>query len=251
MPARIRFPLAGPSPAHPYQHATGLRALVLKWIQAADPERSERLHEDGRPKPYSLSPLWNDEGILFFDLCLLTDELVDLVALGMARCGERVRLGPQSYCLGQPAVCECASYEALAGGETLSQFDFRLLSPTASHAPGPCRKSIVLPSPELYFGSWLYRWNLFSPRPLDEDVLRVVEEQVAVAGCGGSTQAVRLDRGRFFIGFQGVVRFNVLKVETVPAAHLAALSALARLAPYCGTGVDTMRGMGQTEFAAN
>jgi len=51
-----------------------------------------------------------------------------------------------------------------------------------------------------------------------------------------------------FIGFQGSVRFQVLKPDTLDTDAMRALWALARLASYSGTGVETMRGMGQTRL---
>lgn len=248
MPTRLLIPLHGPPPESQFQHATGLRALVLRWIEAADPALSLALHEENQPKPYAISPLWNQNGVLSFEISLLADWLLKPLVTGMSECGDEVRLGSQRFRVEQPEIALEASWEELLEppqpGER--RFDLRFLTPTAHHAPGPFRKSVVLPSPEFYFGTWFNRWNLCCEQKMSEGILTTVQERVAVGACTGGTHAVRIDRSRTFIGFQGTVRFQILKPDTLSAEEYQCLQALARFATFCGTGVETMRGMGQT-----
>jgi len=250
MPIRLRFVLEGAGAVSPFQHATGLRAVIFDWIRRADPDLAKEIHDANQSKPFSISPLWSERGFSLFEVAVLSDDLIAPLLEGIERAGDTVRLGRQTYRLrDQEAVGAVTWEELLHAAPTAREFGFRLISPTAHHAPGELRKSVVLPSPELYFGSWLGRWNVCCPVKFDMEAIRtLVEQQVAVKMCEGGTRAVTLDQGRPFIGFQGEVRFTLLKPETVAPEARTALAALARFAAYCGTGVDTMRGMGQTEI---
>ena len=249
MPIKLRFVLEGPAFVSPFQHATGLRAVTLDWIRRADPELSQEIHDANQSKPFSISPLWSEEGSAMFEVAVLADSLLAPLLAGIESAGETLRLGYQTYSLREWHTFGAVTWEELLAPHPAARnFGFRIASPTAHHAAGELRKSIVLPSPELYFGSWLGRWNVCCPAPFDMEAIRsLVEQQVAVRMCEGGTRAVTLDQGRPFIGFQGTVRFTLLKPETVAPEYRTALAALARFAAYCGTGVDTMRGMGQTE----
>ena len=249
MPMKLRFVLEGPEPGSPFRHATGLRAVMLDWIRRADPDLSQEIHDANQAKPFSISPLWSEKGFAMFEVAVLADSLLAPLLEGIERAGETVRLGHQTYSLREWHPFGAVTWEELLTPRPMArEFGFRIVSPTAHHAPGELRKSVVLPSPELYFGSWLGRWNVCCPTKFDMEVLRtLIEQQVAVNMCEGGTRAVTLDQGRPFIGFQGTVRFTLLKPKTVAPEARSALATLARFAAYCGTGVDTMRGMGQTE----
>jgi CRISPR-associated endoribonuclease Cas6 len=253
VPQKIRFHLEGPAPVDPFRHAKGLRALALHWIESVDPARSAAIHADHGLKPYALSPLSparEDGRHSWFEISVLDDGLAPLFVEGARLAGPVVRLGPSQYALSGWEASLAAAWESLlaAPGQGVREWDFRLLTPTAHHAPGPYRKSLVLPSPESYYGSWLHRWNRYSPLGIDTSLLDLVEARVAVSACAGGTQAVRLDSGRVAIGFTGNVRFALLEPETVSLEVRLALTCLARFATFCGTGVDTMRGLGQTVY---
>jgi CRISPR-associated endoribonuclease Cas6 len=249
MPIKLRFALEGPDPVSPFRHATGLRAVTLDWIRRADPVLSQAIHDANQSKPFSISRLWSEEEVAMFEVAVLTDSLVAPLLEGIESAGKMVRLGPHTYFLREWQTFGAVTWEELLTPcPAAREFHFRIVSPTAHHAAGELRKSIVLPSPELYFGSWLGRWNVCCPAQFDMEAIRsLVEQQVAVKSCEGGTRVVMLDQGRPFIGFQGDVRFTLLKPDTVAPEARSALATLTRFAEYCGTGVDTMRGMGQTK----
>ena len=252
MPLKLRFQLHGPPPVSPFQHAAGLQASLLRWVAASDPQTATLLHDANQPKPYAVSPLWSTPGrarSLFFDVSVLVDSLADPIAEG-ARREEAMRLGHQHYRLDRDIeIHDAVTYADIVAQAPprASRFPIRLLTPTAHHARNACRKAIVLPAPENYYGSWLNRWNICAPIGIDERLLATVDSHVAIADCAGRTQHVELDRGRSFIGFVGEVSFEVLRPHLLAAGEMAALAALARFAGYCGTGVETTHGMGQTE----
>jgi CRISPR-associated endoribonuclease Cas6 len=259
VPSKLRFHLTGEPPAHPFQHASGLRALLLDWLGRTAPERAADLHQANQPKPYTISPLWpeeNDTAHLWFDVSLLDDRLAPLLSVAAGE-EQEVRLGPQHFTLASlPERREAIAWEELVP-EVVCQRPrllVRLLTPTAHHAAGPHRKVVVSPSPETYFKGWLGRWNLCATRwgcapfVIDESVLEAVESHVAIAALSGRSEVVRaLDPRRHFTGFVGEVTFEVLKPHTLSHGLRASLEALGRFANYAGTGIETMRGMGQTQ----
>lgn len=272
MPYKLQFQLAGEPPAYPYSVATGLRAVAFGWICAADAALAKTIHDANQSKPLSISPLWTVAGeqrVCLFEIAVLADSLLPVFLEGIQRSSDQIRLGNRHYTLTTVDVVAAATWQDLlappASGNP--EFEFEILSPAAHHMPSghnpqiepetdapeepataKIRKSIVLPTPELYFGSYLGRWNVCCETKISEDLLRLVEKQVAVRACQGATQQIMLDRNRLFIGFEGYVCFEILKPTTFPAEARHVLTALARFATFTGTGVDTMRGMGQTRF---
>jgi CRISPR-associated endoribonuclease Cas6 len=248
MPIRFRVHLEGEPPAHPFQHMAGLRKLVLDWLAlAGGAELATTVHDANQPNPYTISPIFCEDGHPWFELGVLADPFVLTIQEGAAGYGGDLRLGRQRFRLLGVEAREQASWEQLLrpGGPS-RPMTVRLVTPTAHHAPGPHRKAVVLPAPETYFGSWLDRWNLCSPWSFPDTLLETVREQVAVGACRGQTEMVQIDAARRFVGFVGEVTFRVLKPELLASEQKAALTALVRFAGYCGTGVETTRGMGQT-----
>ncbi len=248
MPTTLQFVLQGSLPDGCFEHVNGLEAPV---IQA---------HKSGSPKPYSVSPLLNGgDGISAFHLSLLDDELVNVIYDGFEKSGTTVRLGDDAFEItGIPAIVKTEQWEELmaqAIHNSQTQWSFDMLTPTATSGKPGFDKQCPTPSPEAYFSSWLHRWCHCAPEPynylFDSLELRdFVETGVAVSFFNGRTESVKVyKKMRFcpFIGFVGSVGFRVLNgVRDIE--KIAALTALARLAPYCGTGKETMRGMGQTRL---
>jgi len=259
MPIRLRFHLRGDAPTHPFQHMSGLRALVLEWVGRTQPARSAVLHDENQPKPYSLSPLRAGEGAagqFWFEASLLDDRLAPLLQEAAAQEGE-MWLGRQRFELASPPERRAdIAWEELISHEVCERpcMMVRLLTPTAHHAAGPCRKAVLAPSPETYFKGWLNRWNLCAgrwgcaPFAIDESVAAAIDSHVVIAAFSGGTEIVRdLDPGRHFVGFVGEVSFEILKPRTLSHGLRASLEGLCRLGHYSGTGIETMRGMGQTK----
>ena len=251
MPLKIRFHLGGEAPPDSFQHARGLRALALAWIGASDPEYSQLIHDTNQPKPYSIGTLRRHEQprrACWFDLTVLLDALYAPVLQGQQQMGETFRLGQYLYRIREVEILRPMTYEQIiqAAPETVCEFRFRQATPTAHHRGSEIRKAIVLPDPDLYFSNWWMRWNLCSEWQIARELLEVVERQIAVTYCQGGTQTANIDRDRNFAGFCGDVTFALLKPDTVSPEIRQGLAALAMFAEYSGTGVDTMRGMGET-----
>ncbi|MBA7586214.1 CRISPR-associated endoribonuclease Cas6 [subsurface metagenome] len=119
------------------------------------------------------------------------------------------------------------------------QVDLEFLSPTTFRSGG---KNIIFPQPELVFGSYLNKWQTFSPIKLD-DSLPSWFDKVMVARYRLQTHI--LDFGSYReVGFTGKCRFELDKAT--PDKVVVTLNALADFALYCGTGAKTTMCMGQT-----
>jgi CRISPR/Cas system endoribonuclease Cas6 (RAMP superfamily) len=77
-----------------------------------------------------------------------------------------------------------------------------------------------------------------------------IHDSLVVSDFQGGTRHVRLDGNRSFVGFVGDVTFDVCTGMRSRSDIIAAFGSLAGLARYCGTGVETMRGMGQIRLLA-
>lgn len=252
MPARIQLILEGPKPPGPHRHADGLRAVVLAAIGRSDPDLGKWLHDANQPKPIAIGPLepvHDAPSLLAVTVAVTADPAVDPLVMGLPRPGAGITLGAARYVLRESSIVASVGYtEMCAEPPPGHSIRIRLLTPTAHHQPGPVRRSAVVPDPRLYLGSWLGRWNLFSDVPFDAQFLEAAAESVVVSAFEGGTRAARLDGRRVFLGFVGSVEFTVLDGGRPAAPISAVMWALARFAEFGGTGVETMRGMGQTRI---
>src|SRR5579872_1107931 len=103
MPVKLRFTLQGPPPEHPFRHATGIRALVPRWIQAHDPALATVIHDSNTTKPYSISPIWTVTAgqPSHFDVAILADHIVESMIRGVSQSSDTVRLGRHIFHLGK------------------------------------------------------------------------------------------------------------------------------------------------------
>jgi CRISPR-associated endoribonuclease Cas6 len=107
------------------------------------------------------------------------------------------------------------------------------------------KKVVVLPEPDLVFGSLLRSWNDLAPPPLKLDrkaLMSYVEEHVVVKRLRGlKTQMLRFRRSPQ-IGFVGQVTYGLMGEDDPTRCQL---NALADYAFYAGVGIKTTMGMGQ------
>jgi CRISPR-associated endoribonuclease Cas6 len=107
------------------------------------------------------------------------------------------------------------------------------------------KKVVVLPQPDLVFGSLARSWNNLAPPPLgvDRDALMAyLREHVVVKRlCGLETQMLRFRRSPQ-VGFVGQVTYGLMAEDEAARSQL---NALADFAFYAGVGMKTTMGMGQ------
>lgn len=112
MPSILHVRLHGPAPAHPFEHANGLRALVVQWIAAVSPDHPTiAAHKSPGTKPYTISPLYTEGPAQVGFLLTLLDhgELAEIIPQGM-----RVRLGRCDYTrTDMPEIVEQRTWDEL------------------------------------------------------------------------------------------------------------------------------------------
>jgi CRISPR-associated endoribonuclease Cas6 len=122
----------------------------------------------------------------------------------------------------------------------LARIQLRLLSPTAFRTRTDYG---TVPPPRLCMEGWLRKWNEFSPVLMPDGILEYAEACIRVEE--SDLRPVRMQFGRVRVnGVQGVMRWHAGEEQPY---ILRLVNALADFASYCGTGVMTTRGMGQTK----
>lgn len=123
------------------------------------------------------------------------------------------------------------------------------------NAPGGFKSNLPLPVPRYVFQSYLRQWEALSPASLPVQVSPFLEHYVWVsyhsirtahAAFAGGT------RGRV-VGFSGLVEFGLPRPSNLPREmrrdwrhYLDVVRLLAAFSFYCGTGISTSSGLGQT-----
>lgn len=260
MPTIIQFALRGPDPGMPFRHADGLRGRIYDWYRAVDPEGATDVHHANAPKPFNIGPLTSAgrPDCYQFEIALLADRLLHPFSSAVEADGHCIHLGHSTYQVLDIGITMQVAWEELLEppAEPIRSLSLRFRTPTAFHAPGELRKVVPVPLPELCLGNWMRRWNTtrihcgaLAPPEAPAWVVGLAEERVALSRLTGGTRDIQIGANRRFIGFEGSAAFNVLRPQDLGAEQHRWLAALARFATYCGTGVETMRGMGQTELS--
>ncbi len=123
------------------------------------------------------------------------------------------------------------------------QLDF--LTPTTFHGKNT---HLPFPLPDSLVGSWLRRWQYFSPLGLPSDELMDwTRAELAVSSYNLRTLSVR-EGERERVGCLGRITLTATKKS---AFHCACLDLLADYANYCGSGSHTTQGMGQTRLLSS
>jgi CRISPR-associated endoribonuclease Cas6 len=226
--------------------ARGLHGLLFDSLKHVDLEEAVWLHDHAAPKPFSLVPLYSNEGYLVgMRLATITDRatLLFMRAWEWARDTERpLRLGKQAFTVSTVECVPGPGWLALARTPPESRVHFRFLSPTAfKQGPG----SLPLPVPVNVF-SWPMRvWQAFAPpSTLPEGWLDWCEREVFVVAHDIETVRVTISRPDDFTGFVGEVHFAAHQGSS---PELSAWQALSNLAAFSGIGHKTTMGMGAVE----
>lgn len=135
------------------------------------------------------------------------------------------------------------SYEQLAQqARQESKITLEWVSPT-SFAQGD--KDLLFPLPESVFGSYLTRWQAFSPIKIDDEgFIPFVKSAVFAERYTLHTEVVPYT-GAQFNGCAGTCTYRVLQ-NPPDRERVRILNMLADFARFAGTGQKTTQGMGQT-----
>ncbi|MFN2206512.1 MAG: CRISPR-associated endoribonuclease Cas6 [Candidatus Promineifilaceae bacterium] len=246
------------------------RAVHGLWFRQwskTDPAVADALHAVGSDQPYTLSPLMDlpraKKGVTavskgheaWLRLTSLDPELTEhllenwLPALpeqatlaGLPWAVSGVSLNAREHPWAGQDSYELVMDRSLAGGEQAAKWPLRLATPTTFRSGQDGH--LPFPLPDTLVGSWLRRWQAYSPLPVQWDIRPLLREGLLVSRYRLQTVPVRHGK-RLVIGCVGAItlRANKLDDET-----RALVSMLADYAFYCGSGHKTTQGMGQTRL---
>ncbi len=246
-------PLAGESsPAHGW---------LLTFLQRADQEWSDSLHQPNQTHPYTVAPLYQSGSGLLWErrvrtavragesYALRVTFLEDMRAAWLCGLLAETELPPlgrspvrlercPTFTSDDPDVEHC-SWSTLTQSEPAAGMRLHFVSPTAFVSQ---REVLPRAEPERIWGSWRRSWEKYAPVPL-ENIAMLDEALPLIRRFELSTRDVTIKRG-LFVGFVGWMELTWR--SGAPEEMRRAACALARLAEFTGTGAKTGLGMGQT-----
>ncbi len=257
----------------PVAHVQGniLHALFFHLIEQVDGKLAERLHEDNRYRPFTLSPLALNEDIerfhgvwlprdrmlkqgtsTAFRITFLDDTLFPAFSQSMLNMRRpEVRLGGALFTISNILTSSRSdnrwsrfvSYLDLIkqASQTQRKMTLRFLTPTTF---GFGDVDLPLPLPRLVFQSYQRRFQEFCGMVFPPNFAEQVELYTAVSYFRKlSTQTIHTKKINF-IGFTGKVTFDIHR--KADPEFVLQMNLLADFAFFCGTGKKTAFGMGQT-----
>ncbi len=245
------------SPTQGY-HAYG---LFLALIRQSSPKMADELHGSDSMKPFTISPLQGkfqrtgkslkvvDASEYSIRLTFLKEDVFAYFMDAVFKAASQpLRLESAIFHIDHVIMqhedspfCHHQSYEELFT-ESASERKVRLqfLSPTVFRSGG--KRNVLFPEASLAFGSYLSKWQHFSPVRVDEHAAEFLE-QIIVARYKLNTRILHFNSYQE-IGFEGECTFEL--PADFDEDSLKTINALADFAFYCGTGAKTTMGMGQT-----
>jgi len=250
--------------ALPPSHGGFAHAAALELFRRLDPKLAAFLHDSPGPKPFTVSQLLDVGEKTGEDLLLRPDEtyvwrLTGLTAAVTAALRAvtpevgSVRMGEAT--LAVEAVMADPGQHPWAGSASYADLFAQHIQGTAAPArrlrlqftsPTTFRDGDVeqpFPLPRLVWRNYWQQWNLFGQPPLGE-LRDTLEETVVLGQWEGRTLRVHAGPRRV-IGFVGTFDYYVRGRQDLWARIL---NLLADYAFYCGTGLATTYGMGQTRW---
>ncbi len=243
-------------------------AAFLDVIRRVSPDLAAALHD---PKvsirPFTVSPLWRTtaregkirvapERTYWLRVTLLARPLYErLMEVLLTDDRPQLRLGEATFAVREALTTPeshpwagYASWEELAArAQPMREITLDFVSPTAfSFGEKPWgRQMVVLPLPELVFGSLARTWNTYAPAPLRMNAKaleRYSAEHVVIKQIAHLQTRMLNFGGRPQIGFVGRVTYGLMGENDIARLQL---NVLADFAFYGGVGYKRTMGMGQ------
>ncbi|MGD9495041.1 MAG: CRISPR system precrRNA processing endoribonuclease RAMP protein Cas6 [Armatimonadota bacterium] len=214
--------------------------FLLEVCRSFDPELARHIHDGHGPKPLSVSPLSVADGEVRLSCGTLDAPTTAGVVAALQEAAGQPRplaLADADVLIADLEVLSAGYADLLERASRTRRIELDFLSPTLFRRSG---ESLVLPQPELVFGSLLRTWNAFSPLQLppyeaiDLRTLMISHHQI-------HTRMV--DFGTFkLLGFVG--RVGYLLPQDTPPQFRQVINCLADYASFAGVGYRTTMGMG-------
>jgi len=241
-------------------------AAFLSMIRAVQPELAQALHDTPGRKPFTVSPLRGlphaKGGVCHLragSTCWLRITLLgqELFGAFMERLltapSTTIQLGGAGFQIAQvlttPGSHPWAGYATVDALLDQDRIDSRIrllfASPTAfslGTMGRAKRRMVVLPLPELVWGSLRGSWRRVTGREISHDFQTWVRDYVMVREVRNWRTRVFRFRNSAQVGGSGDVVFEALDGN---AEHLRTWNRLAEFAFYAGVGYKTTMGMGQ------
>jgi CRISPR-associated endoribonuclease Cas6 len=241
-----------------------LHGLFISLLADASPTLADQLHSPMPIKPFTVSMLRGrllrrsnqqlvspDETYQVRYTVLADDVFAALshILLGKYLYHETVSLDGQPFEIVNIAVepAKSRGWACLASYEQLYEqaraddcIALRFASPTTFRTGDV---NLLFPLPMSVFGSYLRKWEAFSPISMEDGLLDFIAGQVVAERYELQTRVVQY--GNFQVnGFTGVCHYRVLGGD---GELVRAVNVLADFALFAGTGQKTTQGLGQTK----
>lgn len=229
------------------------RTIFYNMLLEADPQLSQKVHDELDPKPFTVSSLIRkDKGQFYIRFTMLTYELYTpliKILLDKFRDGDKIRFETREFEIERLVLgginekfAKVTDYRSLWQKTSRREFLLRFISPTSFKVG---IGNLPFPLPYSVYQGLLRKWNQFAPTDLkiNEDILQIVTNQVFPSRCSIHTNLVE-EKNTKLIGFVGNCTFEVLGELSEKKLHQ--LTVLTEYAYYAGVGMKTTQGMGQT-----
>jgi len=239
-------------------HAHG---LFLALIRQSSPGTADELHASDSMKPFTISPLQgkfqratkNLKIIGGYEYSIRVTFLKENVFAyfmdaTLKAVSQPLRLESAIFHIdhmilhqGDSPFCRHQGYQELfAEAQPARKISLQFLSPTAFRSGG--KRNVLFPEARLVFGSYLNRWQYYSPVKINEAIVKALSD-IVVTRYKLNTHILHFN-GYQEIGFEGNCTFEL--PSDLDEVAVKTVNALADFAFYCGTGAKTSMGMGQT-----
>jgi CRISPR-associated endoribonuclease Cas6 len=240
-------------------YTTALHAWFLHQVRDSDPQLSAYLHDGQSEKAFALSPLNGKLELIAntliakanstytWTISALSNELCEWLKTWYNEHPETINLYSGNFAIAQISINQPATtYNNLwsASSNPEPRFILAFLTPTCFRSKN---HHLPLPIPANIFHSYLRRWNDFAPEAFpQEEFLAWIEQVVYITNYDLVCTKVAVAKQGYVTGFTGTVEFAVDFKASHNSDFERLLSALIKLANYCGTGHKTTFGLGQT-----
>ena len=244
-------------------------ALLLQWVNAADPALVEALHASDQPRPFTCSTLVggrrsgpNARQITpgesyWVRFTGLTAEISAVLAGVEADPPAELELDHLPFRVESATLqgtehewAGASSYEELSAPHLLAEtgpahrWRISFASPTTFRRG---KHNLPVPLPRLFFGGLARRWNTFSPVAISQEVERYAEEMVVLSRYKLRTRMVPMRAGALQVGCVGQADYSAMNRDPY---WLALVSLLSDFCFYSGAGYQTAVGLGQVRREA-
>lgn len=241
------------------RYTVSLHAWLLQQVHATKPQLSAYLHDGESEKGFTISPLSgavdvSGQSIHLYENCLYSWKVTALTQSFASWLFSWLLNLPKSIDLSNVTldICDCEiavspqTYSELGKSFTEKSVALTFTTPTSFRHKG---HHLPIPYPENVFHSYLRRWNHFSNQPVDQNIfLQWVDTNVMIRRHYLTSHKIAVGKRGSVIGFTGAVEFTLSKQGSLHSEYTRLLFVLCHLSPYCGTGVKTTFGLGQTQL---